>query len=140
MAVPEGSPQTPENSARNEAIPTALGRRQNHPAETLRAPVVEFPSLDDGKRITYQTVASLISSLKKVITQQTNIIELARAEIHEIKTEQNTLREQNTKLQEEIQALRTKIENQATTILPPKPWAEVASTISPPTININPRP
>jgi hypothetical protein len=102
--------------------------------------VIEFPSLDDGKRITYQTVASLISSLKIVITQQTNIIELARAEIHEIKTEQDTLREQNTKLQEEIQALRTQIENQATTILPPKPWAEVASTISPPTINIIPRP
>ncbi|EED11858.1 conserved hypothetical protein [Talaromyces stipitatus ATCC 10500] len=85
--VPEGGPQTPENSARNEAIPTAPGRRQNHQAETLRAPVVEFPSLDDGKRIIYQTVASLISSLKKVITQQTNIIKLARAEIHEIKTD-----------------------------------------------------
>ncbi|EED11825.1 conserved hypothetical protein [Talaromyces stipitatus ATCC 10500] len=139
MAVPEGGPQTLENSARNEAIPTAPGRRQNHPAETLRAPVVKFPSLDDGKRITYQTVASLVSSLKKVITQQTNIIELARAEVREIKTEQITLREQNVKLQEEIQALRTQIENQATTILPPNPWAEVASTI-PPTINILPRP
>ncbi|EED16651.1 zinc knuckle domain protein [Talaromyces stipitatus ATCC 10500] len=80
MAVPEGGPQTPENSARNEAISIAPGRRQNHPAETLQALVVEFPSLDNGKRITYQMVASLVSSLKKVITQQTNIIELARAE------------------------------------------------------------
>ncbi|EED11834.1 WD repeat-containing protein, putative [Talaromyces stipitatus ATCC 10500] len=62
MAVPEGGPQTPENSARNEAIPRALGRRQNLQAETLRTLVVEFPPLNNSKRISYQMVAKLIEN------------------------------------------------------------------------------
>ncbi|EED11876.1 hypothetical protein TSTA_110560 [Talaromyces stipitatus ATCC 10500] len=75
MAVPEGGPQTPENSARNEAIPRAPGRRQNLQAETLRTPVVEFPPLDDSKRISYQMVAKLVNGLNTAIIQQTNTIE-----------------------------------------------------------------
>lgn len=45
-----------------------------------------------------QLIAKLIQSLREVITQQTNTIELARAEIQEVKSEQNALREQNTRL------------------------------------------
>jgi hypothetical protein len=73
MAAAEGGPQTPENSARDEAIPTVLGRRRNPQAEALRAPVIEFPSLDDGKRITNQMIASLVISLRKAVAQQTSI-------------------------------------------------------------------
>jgi cell division protein FtsB len=62
-------------------------------------------------------IANLVNSLKEVITQQTSIIESARAEIQEVKTEQVALREQNTKLQEEILALCTQIEAQTTTKL-----------------------
>ncbi|EED11835.1 hypothetical protein TSTA_110150 [Talaromyces stipitatus ATCC 10500] len=80
MAVPEGGPQTPENSARNEAILRAPGRRQNLQAETLRTLVVEFSPLDDGKRILYQMVAKLINGLNTAIIQQTNTIDTARPE------------------------------------------------------------
>jgi predicted RecB family endonuclease len=131
MAIAEGGPQTPENSARDEAIPTVLGRRRNPQAETLQAPVIEFPSLDDGKRITNQMIASLVISLRKAVTQQTSIIKAARAEIQEIKTEQKALKEQNTELQEEVQTLRAQIETQGTANPPPKSWAEVAATNSP---------
>jgi hypothetical protein len=131
MAIAEGGPQTPENSARDEAIPTVLGRRRNPQAETLQAPVIEFPSLDDGKRITNQMIASLVISLRKAVAQQTSIIEAARAEIREIKTEQKALKEQNTELQEEVQTLRAQIETQGTANPPPKSWAEVAATNSP---------
>ncbi|EED11755.1 hypothetical protein TSTA_109340 [Talaromyces stipitatus ATCC 10500] len=126
MAVPEGGPQTPENFARNEAIPRAPGRRQNLQAETLRTPVVEFPPLDDGKRISYQMVAKLVNGLNTAIIQQTNTIETNHPE--------RTERE----IAGGDQALRTQIENQATTNLPPKPWAEVASAINPSAINIIP--
>ena len=93
--------------------------------------MVEFPSLDDGKRITNQMIASLVISLRKAVAQQTSIIEAARAEIREIKTEQKALKGQNTELQEEIQTLRAQIETQATTNPPPKSWAEVAASNSP---------
>jgi peptidoglycan hydrolase CwlO-like protein len=76
-------------------------------------------------------IANLVNSLKEVITQQTSIIESARTEKQEVKTEQKALREQNTKLQEEIQALRTQFETQATTKLSPGSWAAVATTNSP---------
>src|SRR5699024_8558045 len=117
MAIPEEAPRTPENSARAEAIPAfpaeRRGRGRNTQTELIQVPGIEFPSLEDGKRITNQMIAGLIVSLKKVITQQTSTIQSAQSEIREIKSEQQTLKEQNTQLQDEIQTLRKQIETQA---------------------------
>jgi FtsZ-binding cell division protein ZapB len=138
------APHTPENSARDETIPTfppeRRGRGRNIQAETSQAPAVEFPSLEDGKRITYQMIGSLINSLRITIGQQTSTIQAARAEIREIKTEQQALKDQNTKLQEEVQALREQIKAQ--TVNPtPRTWAEVtAGNNSQNTVITAPRP
>lgn len=124
MPIPEQIPRTPENSARDEGIPERRGRGRNSQVEPIKGPVVEFPSLDDGKRITNQMIGNLIDSLRKVIAQQTSTIQSARLEIREIRTEQQELKEQNIKLQEEIQALRIQVETQISTT-PPRSWAEV---------------
>jgi hypothetical protein len=138
------TPQTPENSARDEAIPTIpvgrRGRSRNVQPEPIQNPVVEFPPLEDGKRITNQMIGNLINDLRKVIAEQTNTIKATRTEIREIKSEQQTIKDQNTKLQEEIQALREQIATQ--TVNPsPRTWAEVTASNSPQTTNtIGPRP
>lgn len=130
MATPEEGPRTPENSARDEAIPAfqadRRGRRKNTQADPSQIPVAEFLSLEDGKRISYSMIASLIGNLNKVIAQQTGTIQSARAEIREIKTEQQALKEQNTQLQGEIQALRKQIETQAVNPQPRR-WSEIAA-------------
>jgi hypothetical protein len=41
----------------------------------MQTPVVEFPSLDDGERITNQMIGSLINDLRKVIAEQTSTIQ-----------------------------------------------------------------
>ncbi|KAI9035201.1 cell division protein ZapB [Aspergillus affinis] len=116
------------------------GRGRNTQAESLQIPVVEFPSLEGGKRITNQMIAGLIGSLKEVITQQTSTIQSARAEIREIKSEQQALKEQNTQLQDEVQALREQIKTQA--VNPhPRLWSEVTAGNTPPhTKIITPQP
>ncbi|KAI9041460.1 uncharacterized protein KD926_006856 [Aspergillus affinis] len=130
MAIPEEALRTPENSARDKTIPAfpaeCRGRGRNTQAKPIQVPGIEFPSLEDGKRITNQMIAGLIVTLKKVITQQTSTIQSTRAEVRELKTEQQTLKEQNTQLQDEIQVLRKQIESQAV-----NPhlglWSEVAA-------------
>jgi hypothetical protein len=96
--------------ALDEVIPTIPPERRTRgrkaQAEPIQAPVVKFPSLSDGKKVTNQVIGGLIDSLRTIIGQQTSTIQAARAEIQEIRTEQQALKDQNTKLQEEIQALR----------------------------------
>ncbi|KAL4775269.1 hypothetical protein BDW60DRAFT_179774 [Aspergillus nidulans var. acristatus] len=86
MAIPE-TPPTRENSARDEAIPTIPRRRRTAPPEDIQAPVVEFPSLEDGRRITNQMVGGLIDNPRRVIAQQASTIQSARAEMQGIRTE-----------------------------------------------------
>jgi hypothetical protein len=70
-------------------------------------------------------VWKLIDNLKDIIHQQTTLIESTKAELLEVKHDQNILREQNEKLHEELHALRVQIEAR-----PPAPsptWAAVAA-------------
>jgi peptidoglycan hydrolase CwlO-like protein len=63
-------------------------------------------------------VWKLIDSLKDIINNQTRLIESTKADLEEVKHDQNVLREQNEKLHEEVRALRTQIE---TSPPPPAP-------------------
>ncbi|KAJ5970196.1 uncharacterized protein N7479_000114 [Penicillium vulpinum] len=45
-------------------------------------------------------------SLKDIIHRQTTLIESAKADLEEVKHDQNVLREQNDRLHEEVKALR----------------------------------
>ncbi|GAA93208.1 hypothetical protein CBS147353_11593 [Aspergillus niger] len=125
---PEITPRTPENSARNNGeqtlAPAHRGRTRR--TQNITIPPLDFNAPDDtSNRITNQMVWALILSLKKTITHQNIAIESARAEIQEIKAGQEDLRKENTKLQEEIQSLRSQIETQ--TLPSPKSWAAVAA-------------
>ena len=76
-------------------------------------------------RITTREVWKLIDNLKDITHQQTTLIESTKAELLEVKHDQNILREQNEKLHEELHALRVQIEAR-----PPAPsptWAAVAA-------------
>ncbi|KAJ5646736.1 hypothetical protein N7490_003108 [Penicillium lividum] len=85
-----------------------------------------FSSSENSGRVTTREVWKLIDSLKTIITHQTALIESTKAEIEEVKHDQNALRDQNDKLHEEVKALRTQIEAH-----PPAPptrsWATVAA-------------
>jgi hypothetical protein len=76
--------------------------------------------------VTTKEVRQLIHSLKEIITHQTTVIESTKAEILEVKHDQNVLRDQNEKLREEIQALRAQIECQNAPSLG-RSWAAVAA-------------
>jgi hypothetical protein len=71
-------------------------------------------------------VWKLIDSLKLIIHHQTALIESTKAEVEEVRHDQNVLRDQNDKLHEEVRALRAQIET-----LPPTPparsWAAVTA-------------
>lgn len=88
-------------------------------------------------RITTREVWKLIDSLKDIINRQTTLIESTKADLEEVKHDQNVLREQNEKLHEEVRALRAQIEASP----PPPPsrtWAAIAAngTSEPPQPNL----
>lgn len=68
----------------------------------------------------------LIDSLKLIIHHQTAVIELTKAEIEEVKRDQNVLRHQNEKLHEEVRAPRAQMEA-TPPAPPPRSWAAVAA-------------
>ena len=73
------------------------------------AAMLSHPSESTG-RVTTREVWKLIDSLKVIIHHQTALIESTKAEIEEVKHDQNVLRDQNEKLHEEVRALRAQIE------------------------------
>jgi hypothetical protein len=85
-----------------------------------------FTPSESTSRITTREVWKLIDSLKLIIHHQTALIESTKAEIEEVKHDQNILRDQNEKLHEEVRALRAQVE--ATPPAPPsRSWAAVAA-------------
>ncbi|KAI2812354.1 hypothetical protein CBS115989_10539 [Aspergillus niger] len=128
---PEIIPRTPENSARNDGEQTLAPA---HGGRTRRTQNITIPPLDfnvpdhTSNRITNQMVWALILSFKKTITPQIIAIESARPEIQEIEAGQEDLQKENTKLQEEIQSLRSQVEAQ--TLFTPKSWAANCVRIS----------
>jgi hypothetical protein len=83
-------------------------------------------SEDNNGRVTTKEVRQLINSLKEIISHQTTVIESTKAEILEVKHDQNVLRDQNEKLHDEIRALREQIEA-LTPAAPTRSWAAVAA-------------
>jgi hypothetical protein len=78
-------------------------------------------------RITTREVWKLIDSLKDIIHRQTTLIESTKADLEEVKHDQNVLREQNDKLHEEVRALRAQIEASPQPN-PPRTWAAIAAS------------
>ena len=60
-------------------------------------------------RITTREVWKLIDNLKDIIHHQTTLIESTKADLEEVKHDQNILQEQNDRLHEEVRALKAQI-------------------------------
>lgn len=78
-------------------------------------------------RITTREVWKLIDNLKDIIHRQTRLIESTKANLEEVKHDQNVLREQNDRLHEEVRALRAQIETSPQPN-PPRTWAAIAAS------------
>ena len=83
------------------------------------------PSESTG-RVTTREVWRLVSTLKDIIYHQTGLIESTKAELLEVKHDQNILQDQNEKLHEKIQVLQTQIETPRP-VTPTRTWAAVAA-------------
>jgi septal ring factor EnvC (AmiA/AmiB activator) len=70
--------------------------------ETIKTLSPEFSGGWEGRGTNLDEVAWLIANLKETITQQNNIIQSVKADLTEIKSEQESLKNQNVEFQEEI--------------------------------------
>jgi hypothetical protein len=133
---PAGAPEPPPTNTQESnlslsvedfqpRVPTEPLPLAHIPRKRTRSGDAFSPSGNSG-RVTTREVWKLIDSLKAIITHQTVLIESTKAEIEEVKHDQNVLRDQNEKLHEEVRALRAQIEAH-----PPAPltrsWAAVAA-------------
>ncbi|KAG2000895.1 hypothetical protein GB937_010718 [Aspergillus fischeri] len=104
-----------------KATPTNTQETTNFSIEDFQPRVTNIPTRVTRKRgqlnenyapeegtsqITTREVWKLINDLKDIIHCQTTLIESTKAELQEVKHNQNVLYEQNQKLHEEVKALR----------------------------------
>lgn len=136
---PTGGPEpSPTNTRRGaqlftlEEFEPIVPRKRRSPRNRNEATAVAYSnpefagSEDNNGRVTTKEVQQLIHSLKDIITYQTTVIESTKADILEVKHDQNVLRDQNVKLREEIQTLRGQIEGQKAPSQS-RSWAAVAA-------------
>ena len=95
---------------------------------TNRTPIFEFTGGSEENGTNLGEVVGLIADLKKIIIEQSNIIENVKADLAEIKSEQESLKNQNNELQNEIQSLRTQLSASSGSIPSPVSWASVAAS------------
>jgi hypothetical protein len=74
-----------------------------------------------------KNLSHLLTELKTTISRQSKIIENARAELIEIKSEQRNLKGQNVELREEIRCLRAQLDSFSTSPPSTRSWASVAA-------------
>ncbi|CAK41173.1 uncharacterized protein An12g06420, partial [Aspergillus niger] len=111
-------------------IPAARKRRRRGLDGEENEPIAnpEFATGGESNgRVTNQDVRQYFNSFNEALKHQTEIIETVRAEVQELKAEQQLLRTHNKELQEEIEALRAKLEAQPLNAPVNRSWAEVAA-------------
>ncbi|KAI3040862.1 hypothetical protein CBS147352_9731 [Aspergillus niger] len=111
-------------------IPAARKRRRRGIDAEENEPIAnpEFATGGESNgRVTNQDVRQYFNSFNEALKHQTEIIETVRAEVQDLKAEQQILRTHNKELQEEIQALRAKLEAQPLNTPVNRSWAEVAA-------------
>ena len=115
--APAGGPEPPPTNTQ-ESI-TSFSVEDFQPRVSIEAAQIIGKRTRNGEvytptegtgRITTREVWKLIDSLKDIIHRQTTLIESTKADLEEVKHDQNVLREQNDKLHEEVKALRAQIE------------------------------
>ncbi|PKX93541.1 uncharacterized protein P174DRAFT_503437, partial [Aspergillus novofumigatus IBT 16806] len=106
--------------------------------EITRGPVFEFSGSGEGRPTNPEEILRVIVDLREIITQQSNTIQKIAADLTKIKADQQHLKSQNADLQEEVLALRTKLNTLLGTGL--RSWVEVAAREPPQGPNAVPRP
>jgi FtsZ-binding cell division protein ZapB len=107
--------------------------------EITRGPLFEFSGTGDGRSAGPDEILRVIADLRGTITQQNDTIQKIASDLTEIKADQQHLKNQNAELQEEVQALRTKL-NTLLGTGPTRSWAEVAAREPPQGPNSAPKP
>ncbi|KAI9862357.1 MAG: hypothetical protein M1813_004833 [Trichoglossum hirsutum] len=87
---------------------------------------IEAPERE-GREASLEEVALLITDLKDIITQQNRVIDSVQADLAEIKAEQQSLKNQNAKLQEEICSLRQQLTTPSASLPLTQSWAAVTA-------------
>lgn len=135
---PAGAPEPPPTNTQESTTsfsvedfqPRVTGTIPLIPNKRTRSGDAFTPSEGTG-RVTTREVWKLIDTLKDIIHHQTILIESTQNELQEVKHNQNVLQDQNEKLCEEFQALRTQLQA-LPTATPPRSWAAVAASDSNP--------
>jgi hypothetical protein len=118
-ATSSSSQQGSSQSSELRRITRAYKRRRNDSTTftgTNKTPVFEFSGGGEGRGTNLDEVAWLIANLKATVTQQSDIIESLRAELKEIKVEQQELKKQNTETQVELREELKQVHGQLDTI------------------------
>jgi hypothetical protein len=130
---PVGAPEPPPTYTQETTASFSVEDFQ--PRVTVTTPLIPHKRTRSGEgftpaegtgRVTTQEVRQLIDTLKDTIAHQTNLIESSKAELLEVKHDQNVIKAQNEKLHEEVCALRAQIEALPSTP-PARSWAAVAA-------------
>lgn len=134
---PAGAPEPPPTNTQESSI--SLSVKDFQPRVPIEPLLVShkrtcsrdaFSLSDSMGRVTTREVWKLIDSLKTIITHQTALIESTKAEIEEVKHDQNDLCDQNEKLHSEVRALRAQIEAHPPAS-PARSWAAVSACGNP---------
>ena len=93
-----------------------------------RTPDIQFTSGNGENTVRLEDLAGLIADLKKIIVEQGNTIGDLKADLTQIKSEQNSLKTQNAKLHEEIRSLCTQLSTYTAPPSPPRSYASAAAS------------
>ncbi|KAJ5588723.1 hypothetical protein N7537_011401 [Penicillium hordei] len=116
----------PENLEPTTAVRIRIRVRVEN--EHTHAAPVSLESTNTGTssgRVTTKEIQHIIEHLQHTIDEQTTLIQATRAELRGVRHSQNELQAQNEKLQGEVQALRTQL-NELNAPSPARSWAAVA--------------
>ena len=101
--------------------PSAKAIEERKTQEALEAQSIEA----GGEKL--EKLIQLTTTLQETVARQSRVIEDVRAELVEIKAEQQTIQNQNVQLQEEVRSLRTQLDSYSTSPPTTRSWATVAA-------------
>ena len=115
------SAKATENQKNRRLYTAALGTIEDDSADERSGP--SSPDLSSNLDI----LTRLVATLSETITQQNIAVEEARAELKEIKTEQQELKALNAQLQEEGRTLQSKLDSYSASLPSTVSWASIAA-------------
>ena len=126
LRPPKPSVKARENQENLRSYATRLRSAQADSPLSSEEPTHE-PTRQETRDSKLDTLARLVETLNETITQQSSVIDDIRAELVEIKLQQQVLQALNEELHEEIRALRTRADARSPAVTSATSWASVAA-------------